>query len=128
MIPVDGFILNRQKRVWDKNHFRFLSQIFFIKERYSVKNERFQRNSFFPLKTVCILAKLDIINKNRKIRISQWGNFVWKKAKSRLSWKVLIYLTKKDCELFDMDQFSTLTEQEFTTFAMTHPAGKIINM
>jgi len=39
---------------------------------------------------------------------------------------VLIYLTKKDCELFDMDQFSTLTEQEFTTFAMTHPAGNFL--
>ena len=39
---------------------------------------------------------------------------------------MLIYLTKKDCELFDMDQFSTLTEQEFTTFAMTHPAGNFL--
>ena len=25
-----------------------------------------------------------------------------------------------------MDQFSTLTEQEFTTFAMTHPAGNFL--
>ncbi|MGC3150544.1 peptidoglycan bridge formation glycyltransferase FemA/FemB family protein, partial [Enterococcus faecalis] len=37
-----------------------------------------------------------------------------------------IYLTKKDCELFEMDQFSTLTEQEFTTFAMTVPAGNLL--